>query len=491
MSQISANNGQSDQSGGWRGAWQTLTRTSVTHDSDPEVHLDRSLSTMAVLLLAVGSVIGTGIFVVLGVVVPLAGPAVVLAFILAGVACLLSGLSYAELASSLPSSGSVYSYAYASVGELVAWVVGWCLILEYGVGVAAVSVGWSEYLNAGLNDAFGITIPTDLLRGPLQGGIVDLPAALLVIAIAFVVSAGAKESARINAALVVLKLLLIAFFLVVAFAGFNSANLEPFLPLGIAGVIAASGKLIFAYAGFDAAAVAGAEAKNPRKAVPIAIVGALTIITIIYTLVGLAAVGARPWQQFEGEDGEAVLAQIVQEVTGQSWPGEVIAVGAIIAITSVVLAVLYTLSRIVFTMSRDGLLPAKLGQLSPRTKTPVFATWLLAILLAVLAALVPLNDLAAAISLGTLVAFAVVNIAVLVMRRKRPDLERPFRVPFGPVIPITAVLLNVVLMIGMPGATWVAFVIWLVAGLLIYFFYSRHRSAAGAAARDAAPTAAP
>lgn len=462
---------------GWRGTWATLTRTSVGPVSE-EVHLDRSLSTMAVLLLAVGSVIGTGIFVVLGVVVPLAGPAVVVAFVLAGIACLLSGLSYAELASALPSSGSVYSYAYASVGELIAWVVGWCLILEYGVGVAAVSVGWSEYLSAGLSDAFGINIPDEFLRGPMQGGMFNLPAALLVLAVAFVVSAGAKESARINAALVVLKLLLIGFFLVVAFSGFDSANMTPFLPLGIAGVIAASGKLIFAYAGFDAAAVAGAEAKNPRKAVPVAIVGALTVITIIYTLVGLAAVGARPWQEFAGQQGEAVLAQIAQDVTGQTWPGEVIAVGAIVAITSVVIAVLYTLSRIIYTMSRDGLLPKRLGKLSPRTQTPVFTTWLLAIGLALLAALVPLNELAAAISLGTLVAFAVVNVAVLVLRRQQPDLERPFRVPLGPVIPVVAIIINIVLILGMPGATWIAFTVWLIAGLLIYFLYSRHRSEA-------------
>ena len=470
----------SDSKGSWRATWNTLTRTNVG-SSPPEVHLDRSLGTMAVLLLAVGSVIGTGIFVVLGVVVPLAGPAVVVSFILAGIACLLSGLSYAELASAMPGSGSVYSYAYASVGELVAWIVGWCLILEYGVGVAAVSVGWSQYLNAGLSDAFDIHIPAQWLSGPLQGGTADLPAAFLVIAMAFVVSGGVKESARINAGLVLLKLVLIGFFLVVAFSGFDSANMTPFMPLGIAGVVAAAGKLVFAYAGFDAAAVAGAEAKNPRRAVPIAIVGALTMITIIYTLVGLAAVGARPWQEFKGASGEAVLAQITQDVTGASWPGEVIAVGAIIAITSVVLAVLYTLSRIIYTMSRDGLLPKRLGSVSSRTQTPVFSTWILAGLLAVLAALIPLDDLAAAISLGTLVAFGVVNIAVLILRRTRPEMQRPFRVPLGPVIPVLAVVLNVILMIGMPHATWVAFSIWLVVGLAVYFFYSRHRSVAGRA----------
>lgn len=431
------------------------------------------------LLLAVGSVIGTGIFVILGVVIPIAGPAVVLSFILAGFACLLSGLSYAEIASSLPSSGSVYSYAYASVGELVAWIVGWCLILEYGVGVAAVSVGWSEYLNEGLQQAFGVTVPTALSYSPASGGVLNLPAVILVLGMAAVVSVGVKESARVNAALVLTKLLLIAIFLGIAFMGFDSANLHPFLPLGVAGVLAAAGKLVFAYAGFDAAAVAGAESKNPRKAIPIAIVGALTLITVIYTLVGLAAVGAWPWQQFEGTGGEAALAKIVQDVSGQAWTSEIISVGAIIAIISVVLALLYTLSRIIFTMSRDGLLPKRFGALSPRTRTPTFATWSLAGVLALLAAFIPLDDLAAAISLGTLVAFSIVSIAVLVLRRTSPDLPRLFRVPGGPVIPVVAVVINLVLMLSLPVATWIVFVVWLVIGLAVYFFYSRHRSIIG------------
>ena len=477
-----------------RTSWlAALTRTSdgqgAADGDDVEVRLNRSLSTMAVLLLAVGSVIGTGIFVIMGVVVPLAGPAVVISFVLAGIACLLSGLSYAEIASSLPSSGSVYSYAYATVGELLAWVVGWCLILEYGVGIAAVSVGWSQYLNEGLTQAFGVAIPSDWVNAPDAGGIMDLPGFLLVLAMAFVVSAGVKESARVNATLVIIKLVLILMFLVITFTGFNSANLHPFLQLGIAGVIAAAGKLVFAYAGFDAAAVAGAESKNPRKAIPIAIVGALALITVIYTLVGLASVAAWPWQQFEGTGGEAALARIVQDVSGQAWTSEIISVGAIVAIISVVLALLYTLSRIIYTISRDGLLPKKFGQLSPRTRTPVFSTWTLAGFLALLAAFVPLDDLAAAISLGTLVAFGVVNISVLVLRRTRPDLPRLFKVPFGPVIPCIAVLLNIVLMIFLPITTWIVFVIWLVIGLLVYWFYSRHRSVAGKQSADTASAA--
>lgn len=462
----------------WREKWAYLLRKHPGTGAEPGVELNRSLSTWAVLFLAVGSVIGTGIFVILGVVVPLAGPAVVLSFVLAGIVCLLSGLSYAEVASTLPSSGSVYSYTFASVGEFAAWVVGWCLILEYGVGVAAVSVGWSEYLNEGLQQAFGWQIPAAWSSAPQEGGIVNLPAALLVLAMAAVVSFGVQESARVNMWLVLLKLGLIVMVLVITFSGFESANLSPFVPLGIAGVLAAAGKLIFAYAGFDAAAVAGAEAQNPRKAVPIAILGALSLITVIYTLVALAAVAARPWQEFEGDGGEAVLANLVVEVSGQPWTSEIISVGAIIAIISVVLALLYTLSRIIYTMSKDGLLPKPLGKVSAKRKTPVVATWSLAGFLALLAALVPLGELAAAISLGTLVAFALVNVSVLVLRRTRPDLPRLFTVPGGPVIPVTGILLNVVLIVTMPGTTWIAFSIWLVAGVILYFTYSRHRSVA-------------
>lgn len=466
----------------WREKWAYLFRQHPGTSADPQLELNRSLSTWAVLFLAVGSVIGTGIFVILGVVVPLAGPAVVVSFIIAGIVCLLSGLSYAEVASTLPSSGSVYSYTYASVGEFAAWVVGWCLILEYGVGVAAVSVGWSEYLNEGLQQAFGWQIPASLSSAPQEGGLFNLPAALLVLVMAAVVSFGVQESARVNTLLVLLKLVLIAMVLVITFSGFEAANLSPFVPLGVAGVLAAAGKLIFAYAGFDAAAVAGAEARDPRKAVPIAILGALSLITVIYTLVALAAVAARPWEEFEGTGGEAVLASLVVEVSGQPWTSEIISVGAIIAIISVVLALLYTLSRIIYTMSKDGLLPPFLGTVSPKRRTPVVATWALAGFLAVLAALVPLGELAAAISLGTLVAFTLVNVSVLALRRTRPELPRLFTVPGGPIIPIVAIILNVVLIVTMPGATWIAFSIWLIAGVAMYFGYSRHRSLAGKAA---------
>lgn len=465
----------------WRVLLDQISRRNPGVEPDGN-ELKKSLSTSSVLLLAIGSVIGTGIFVILGVVVPIAGPAVVLSFILAGIACLVSGLSYAELASTLPSSGSVYSYAYASVGELTAWIVGWCLILEYGVGIAAVSVGWAEYLNAGLQQAFGVQIPYALSNGPSEGGVINLPAAFLVLAMAAVVSFGVKESARVNSILVLTKLALIALFVGITVTGFNSENLTPFMPFGIAGVLAAAGKLIFAYAGFDAAAVAGAEAKNPKRAVPIAIVGALSLITVIYTVVALVAVGAMPWQDFEGSGGEAALATIVQQVSGQAWTAEIISIGAIIAIISVVLALLYTLSRIIFTMSRDGLLPKKLGSVSPRTHTPVFSTWVLAGFLAVLAALVPLAELAAAISLGTLVAFGVVNVAVIVLRRTEPDMERKFRVPGGPVLPVIGLLLNIILVVTIPGATWIAFSIWFVLGVIMYFAYSRHRSKLGTSA---------
>lgn len=438
--------------------------------------LARTLGVPSVLLLSIGAVIGTGIFVILGVVVPLAGPAVVVSFALAGVASLLSGLCYAEIASTLPSSGSVYSYAYASVGELIAWVVGWCLVLEYGAGVAAVSVGWSQYLVEGLHSIFGITLPEEFTNSPINGGFVDLPALLLVLAIAFVLTLGAKESARLNAALVVLKIALLALFVVITIQGFSTSNLNPFVPLGIAGVMAASSKLVFAYAGFDAAAVAGAESKNPKRTVPIAIIGGLIIVMVMYVVVALVAVAAVPWQEFIGSGGEAALAQIANQVAGAQWPGQIISAGAVLTIMTVVLASLYTLSRLLYTMSRDGLLPKKFASLSPKRKTPVFSTWSLAWILALLAGFVPLDDLAAAISLGTLVAFCTVAVAVMVLRKRKPDLKREFRLKGGPTIPILALCVNVALIISIPHVTWIAFTLWLIAGLLLYWFYGRRKS---------------
>ena len=438
--------------------------------------LKRSMGRIPLLLFAVGSIIGSGIFVILGVAIPKAGPAVLLSFLLAAFAALLSALSYAELASTIPASGSSYSYAYVTLGEIVAWIVGWMLMLEYGVSVAAVSVGWGEYLNSFLS-SFGVTIPNEFSNPPGDGGVFNVPALIVVFACAALLIRGASESARLNAVMVLLKIAILIFFSVVAFTAFDGNNLTPFLPLGLLGVTAAAGQVFFSYIGFDGVSTAGEEAKNPRRDLPFAIIGSLAVVTALYLLVTLAALGARNWQQDEGQGSEAVLADIANEAVGGSWAGDVIALGAIISIFSVVLVTLYGQTRILFAMGRDGLLPKLFTRVSPRSQTPVTNTIIVACVIAVPAALVSLGQLAEATSIGTLGAFTIVNIGVIVLRRKHPDLPRGFKTPLFPLLPILGIVLIIVIVAGLDPITWLVFAVWMVVGLVIYFAYSRRHSA--------------
>jgi APA family basic amino acid/polyamine antiporter len=272
----------------------------------------------ALLFFSVGSIIGSGIFVILGVAIPKAGPAVMLSFLLAAVAALFSALSYAELASTIPASGSSYSYAYVTLGEIVAWAVGWMLMLEYGVSVAAVAVGWGEYLNEFLG-TFGVTIPSQFANPPGEGGVFNVPAIVVVFACMFLLIRGASESAKVNAIMVLLKIGILIFFCAVAFTAFDGSNLEPFLPLGLLGVTAAAGQVFFSYIGFDAASTAGEEAKDPKRDLPFAIIGSLVVVTVLYLLVTLAALGARPWEAFEGQGSEAVLSSVANQAVGGTW----------------------------------------------------------------------------------------------------------------------------------------------------------------------------
>jgi len=457
--------------------WWTGARRTV--DAKPDTRLSADLGTWSVMLLAIGSVVGTGVFVILGVVVPIAGPAVPISFLLAGIVCMLSGLSYAELASTLPSSGSVYSYAYSTVGEGLAWIVGWCFILEYCIGLSAVSVGWSDYLVVGVQSLTGFTIPVQISAAPAAGGWIDLPAVIVILAVAYVVTRGVRESTRTNNLLVLLKLGLLAVFCAIAFSAFQPANLTPLFATGIAGMLTASSQLLFAYNGFDAAAVAGGESGNPRRAIPLAIVGALSIITVVYVLVALAAVGAWPWQRFSGPDGEAALTVIAGQVTGSELVSNLMSAGIVVVVVSTILAGVYTLSRVVFSMSSDGLLPARLSAVSPRTRTPAKATAMLATLIAILAGFIPLDTLASAVSLGTLLIFTVVNVSVLVLRRTRPQLPRGFRVPLGPVIPLLAIAFNLYLMSRLRGSTWILFGLWITIGIVVYLAYGQRRAQGG------------
>ncbi|WP_433338273.1 amino acid permease [Spirillospora sp. CA-294931] len=468
----------------------SLTRTKPVDDIVAEGgkgeggELKRTMSLLQLTLFSVGATLGTGIFVVLGEAVPKAGPAVVVAFLLAAVTALFSALSYAELAGTIPVSGSSYSYAYATLGELVAWVCGWCLLLEYAVSVSAVAVGWGSYLNEFFDKSFGFTMPAEISNSPGDnGGVINLPAVAVVLIAMLLLLRGTSESATANTVMVVLKVGVLVFFCVMAVTAFRSGNLTPFAPMGWAGVSAAGSKVFFSYIGFDAASTAGEEARNPRRDLPLAIVFSLVIVTTVYVAVGLTAVAAMNWKGFELSGSEASLARVLDEATGASWPSIVLSLGAVVAIASVVLTVMYGQTRILFAMSRDGLIPPVFRKVSPRTSVPVANTLIVAAFIATLAALIPLGRLVDATSIGTLFAFALVSVGVIVLRRTRPDMPRSFRTPFYPVTPLLGVGFCVYLMIGLGGATWTVFLLWTLVGLVAYFGYGRRHSRLGLAGR--------
>jgi APA family basic amino acid/polyamine antiporter len=437
--------------------------------------LKRSVGAVDLAALGVGAIIGTGIFVVVGAGVAEAGPAVILAFVLAGVTCFFSALCYSELASSIPVSGSAYTYAYATLGELVAWIIGWDLILEYGVSVAAVAVGWGANFNEFTDNTFGFTLPDSIAQPPGEGGVVNVPAVVIVLAITLLLVRGTRESARINSVMVVIKLAVLAFFIVTAATIFSSDNVtQDFAPNGFDGVVSAASLIFFAYIGFDAISTGSEEARNPARDLPLAIMGALLACTVIYILTSVTAVGALPAAQLA--ESEAPLAEALDTGAGIDWAASVLALGAVVAITSVILSILYGQTRIMFAMARDGLVPRRLARVSPRTGTPVTLTLVFGIGIAILAALVPLQEIVELVNIGTLFAFFLVNVGVIILRRTRPDMPRPFKVPFVPVFPVIGALLCVYLMTRLPGSTWARFAIWLALGLLIYAFYGYRNS---------------
>lgn len=444
----------------------------VADTQDGAGQLRRAVGLLDLTALGIGAVIGTGIFVILGEAIGDAGPAIVLSFVLAGVTCVFSALSYAELASTIPVSGSAYTYAYATMGELMAWIIGWDLILEYGISIAAVAVGWGQYLSELLDTLFGITLPDAIASAPGDGGTVNLPAVFLIVAVGFVLIAGVRESARANSIMVVIKIAIVLLFIVLAFTGFDSGNLSPFSPKGFDGVVTAASVVFFAYIGFDAISTSGEETRNPGRDLPIAIIGSLTICTILYILVALAASAAVPYDKLDGQD--APLAFALKQL-GFDWAANLISVGALVAITSVVLTVLYGQTRIMFAMARDGLLPRGLSKLSSR-QTPVRITVLFMVLSSVVAALIPLAEIAKLVNIGTLFAFIITNIGVIVLRRTAPDLDRSFRVPLVPIFPLIGAGLALFLMKYLERETWERFAIWLILGLAIYFLYGRTHS---------------
>ena len=436
--------------------------------------LKKTMGPVTLTALGVGAIIGTGIFVVIGEGSAKAGPAVILAFVLAGITCTFSALSYAELSSSVPVSGSAYTFSYATLGELVAFIIGWDLILEYGVSVAAVAVGWGGNINEFLKSAFGFELPTAIAKSPSEGGVVNVAAVVVVLGITLLLTLGTSESARVNAIMVGVKIVILIFFIIVALTAFNGAHFEPFAPKGIPGIAAAASTIFFAYIGFDAVTTASEESKKPARDLPIAIIGSLLISTLLYVLVSFAAVGVANTKTLA--DSDAPLSTALREGAGVPWAGAVLSLGALIAITSVVLVIMYGQTRIFFAMCRDGLLPKRLAKVHPRFGTPARITIGFGILISILAALVPLDVIVELTNIGTLFAFVLVNLGVIILRRTRPDLERPFRVPFVPVFPIVGILLCGFLIVQLPIETKLRFVVWLVIGLIIYFAYSRRHS---------------
>jgi basic amino acid/polyamine antiporter, APA family len=442
-----------------------------------EGELARTIGLFQLSLFGIGATVGTGIFIVLTSAVPEAGPAVIWSFVMAGVVAGLTAICYAELASAVPVSGSSYSYAYATLGEGIAMVVAACLLLEYGVSAAAVAVGWSQYLNELLDNLFGFTIPDNLSNAPEADGIINLPAIVLVVGCTLLLIKGASESAKVNAVMVLIKIGVLVLFIAVGLSGWDSDNLSDFAPFGVAGVTSAAGIIFFSYIGLDAVSTAGEEVKNPRKNLPLAIIIALVAVTSLYILVAVVAVAAQPVGDFT--DQEAGLSAILETVTGSSWPGTVLAAGAVISIFSVTLVVIYGQTRILFAMGRDGMVPPIFHRLNPRTLTPVPATIIVAVVVSLLAGLLPINFLAEMTSIGTLVAFLIVSIGVMVLRQTQPDLPRGFRVPLYPIIPIASIGGCIWIIQDLRAKTIWVFLIWSSAALLWYVFYGRHHATLG------------
>ena len=443
-------------------------------DGAGEGALARRIGPLQLMAFGIGATIGTGIFFVLTSAVPEAGPAVVISFVIAALTAAFTALCYAELASSIPVAGSSYSYAYATLGEVVAYAVGWCLVLEYAVSSAAVSVGWSEYLNQLLDDTLGVRIPDALSSAPGAGGLVNLPAIVLVTLCALLLVRGASESARANAVMVAIKVGVLLLFVVIALTGFDSGNLTPFAPMGVAGISAAASSIFISFIGLDAVSTAGEEVRDPRRTLPLAIVGALLVVTTVYLLVAFSAVGAQPAGEFEGQ--EAGLALILERVTGGTWAGIVLAAGAVISIFSVTLVTMYGQTRILFAMSRDGMIPSLFSKVDPRSLTPLRGTVAVALFVGLLAGFVPLDFLIDLTSMGTLVAFSVVSIGVMVLRHTQPDLPRGFRVPGYPVVPVLSVAFCLYLISGLSGTTFALFAGWLALAAVVYVTYARTHS---------------
>ncbi|GAA3418296.1 amino acid permease [Streptosporangium vulgare] len=468
---------------------------SISDTEAPEHRLRKDLSALDLTVFGIGVVIGTGIFVLTGRVArEMAGPAVALSFVVAGVVCALAALCYAEFASTVPAAGSAYTFAFATLGEFPAWIIGWDLMLEMMLGAAVVAVGWSGYLTS-LLASLGITLPGAIAG---EGAAFNLPAALIVLVLTAVLVIGIKLSSRFNLVIVTIKLAVVLLVVVAGLFFVRAANYSPFVPpskptpaveglsapliqvlfgitpvaFGVLGIFSAAAIVFFAYIGFDVVATAAEETRNPQRDLPIGILASLGICTVLYVAVSLVVVG----MQHYGRLSEAAPLADAFKAVGQTWAASLISVGALAGLTTVVMILMMGMSRVMFAMCRDNLLPRGLAKVHPKYRTPYLITIMMGVVVAALAGLVPLSTIAELVNIGTLFAFVVVSIAVVILRRTRPDLPRSFHTPLVPLVPILSVLACLYLMLNLPVETWLRFVTWMLLGILIYFGYGYRHS---------------
>ncbi|WP_161955148.1 amino acid permease [Moorella sp. Hama-1] len=467
------------------GIWRTQRIEDLKQEAQDNQGLKRSIGTPELIALGVGAIIGSGIFVLTGVAAAnYAGPALVFSFLLSGLAAGLAALVYAEMAAAIPVAGSAYTYAYASLGEIVAWLVGWNLVLEYLVASGAVAVGWSGYVTDMLA-SIGIALPQSLVTSPLGGGLVNLPAILITAVMTGVALVGTTTSARTNKIIVGVKLLVILAFLALGIPRVNPANWHPFLPFGVSGVVHGAAIIFFAYIGFDAVATAAEEVREPARDLPRGIIGSLAIATILYVAVTLVLTGLTRYANLN-TPSPVTTGLLAAGVRGASL---IVGVGALAGLTSVLLVTIFAQSRVFMAMGRDGLLPPLFTKVHPRFKTPWLTTIIVGAFVALVGGFLPVDIIAELANVGTLTAFFTVSVGVLVLRRRQPDLKRPFKVPLMPWTPLLAMAFALYLFFNLPILTWIRFGVWVALGLVVYFAYGRHHSAL--ARREPEETAAP
>lgn len=443
-------------------------------ESGPQ-NLHRILGPFDLTALGLGAVIGTGIFVLTGVAAArYAGPGVIISFIVAAVVSSLAALVYAELASSIPVAGSAYTFTYTSLGELLAWLVGWNLVLEYAVAAGAVSIGWSSYF-VNLMESVGIVLPRALTSPPSAGGLINLPALFIAVVITALIISGTRQSASANRIIVVLKVGILILFIILGIRHIDPSNWQPFLPFGTAGIFHGAAIIFFAFIGFDAVSTAAEEVKNPRRDLPFGIIASLFLATILYIAAATVLTGI---VRYPSLDTASPMASALLAI-GLKWGSALIATGALAGLTSVILVTMYAQSRIFFAMSRDGLLPPIFSRIHPRLRTPLHNSLIIGAIVASMGSFLPITIVAELANIGTLTAFMAVSIGLLLLRRTRPDLQRPFKVPAVPWIPLASFTAALYLAFNLPVFTWIRLAVWVTLGLIIYFCYGYYHSKLG------------